>query len=397
MATLTVDRRAGKVVGWNIQWCENRRRYTIYLSSQTYRQKTVERFKEMVETLVYYRKNGTHVPDKAVANWLSAAPTELQEKLAKVGLINVTKSKTCQELWDTCMKHKASVVKTRTLNLYRHYQGIFFETFSPSESIEKMTADRLLEWKAALLTEFAPATVAGVVKVAKMAFDWAVDHDWLTKNPMKKIPCGSFINRDNDRIISMEEYAKLLDACPNQEWRTIMALTRIGGVRCPSELKQLRWSDVQWTENRFLVLSPKTEHHEGHRERLVPLFPELRTELERHFSLDETKGNEFVIEHYQKTGWNMYTPFQTIARRAGLGVIIRPFDNMRMSRSNEVRRRWGPVLESLWIGHSEKVMKDHYALVSDEEFAEAAGASLESQNPHADAHAEPSVTDGKME
>ena len=27
MATLTVDRRSGKVVGWNIQWCENRRRY----------------------------------------------------------------------------------------------------------------------------------------------------------------------------------------------------------------------------------------------------------------------------------------------------------------------------------------------------------------------------------
>jgi hypothetical protein len=143
-----------------------------------------------------------------------------------------------------------------------------------------------------------------------------------------------------------------------------------------------------------LVLSPKTEHHEGNRERFVPLFPELRAELERHFSLDETKGNEFVIEHYQKTGWNMYTPFQTIAKRAGLGVIIRPFDNMRMSRSNEVRRRWGPVLESLWIGHSEKVMKDHYALVSDEEFAEAAGASLGGQNSHAHAHAKPTDSDG---
>jgi len=51
MATLTVDRRAGKVVGYNIQWCENRRRYTIYLSSQTYRRKTVEGFKDLVETL----------------------------------------------------------------------------------------------------------------------------------------------------------------------------------------------------------------------------------------------------------------------------------------------------------------------------------------------------------
>jgi len=157
---------------------------------------------------------------------------------------------------------------------------------------------------------------------------------------------------------------------------------------------------VNWAENRFLVHSPKTEHHEGHQKRLVPLFPELRAELERHFSLVETKGNEFVIEHYQNTAWQLRCPFQVIARRAGLGTIIRPFDNMRMSRSNEVRRRWGPVLESLWIGHSERVMKDHYALVSDEEFAEAAGATkadLESQPPHAHDHAKPTEKDGKLE
>src|SRR5215469_949862 len=154
MATLTVDRRSGKIVGYNIQWCENRRRHTIYLSSKTYRQKTVERFKEMVETLVYYRKNGTHVPDKAVANWLSAAPAELQAKLARAGLINVTKSKTCKEPWETCKRHKASDVKPQTLNMYSRCQEIFSETFSLNELVEKVTADRLLDWKAALLTKF---------------------------------------------------------------------------------------------------------------------------------------------------------------------------------------------------------------------------------------------------
>jgi integrase len=148
----------------------------------------------------------------------------------------------------------------------------------------------------------------------------------------------------------MEEYAKLLAACPDQEWRTIIAFARIGGLRCPSELKRMRWSDMNWAENRFLVRSPKTERHEGHRERLVPLFPELRAELERHFSLVETEGNEFVIEHYQNPSWNLGTLLQKIARRAGMGSIIRPFDNMRMSRNNEVLARWGQAKESLWIG-----------------------------------------------
>ena len=380
-----------------LQCNRTRRRYTIYLSSQTYRRKTVEGFKELVETLVYYRKNGTLVPDRAVANRLADIPAELQTKLANAGLINVTKSKTCQELWDTFMKHKTNVIKPRTLNVYRLNQKIFFETFSPSEPIEKMTADKLVEWKTTLLTEYAPASVAGFVKVAKMVFEWAVDHEWLTRNPLKKIPNGSFINRNNDRIISMELYAKLLDACPNQEWRTIIALARIGGLRCPSELHQLRWADIHWAESRFLVHSPKTERYEGHRERLVPLFPELRAELERHFSLDETKGSEFVIEHYQNTCWNLHHPFSTMVRRAGLERIIRPFDNMRMSRSNEVRAKWGELKESLWIGHSGKVMKDHYALLSDEEYADAAGATdaeLESQIPHAPPHAKPTDSDG---
>ena len=130
---------------------------------------------------------------------------------------------------------------------------------------------------------------------------------------------------------------------------------------------------MNWADNRFLVHSPKTERHEGHQERLVPLFPELRVELERHFSLVETKGNEFVIEYYRNTSWNLYTRFQTIARRAGIGNIIRPFDNMRMTRSNEVDRKFGSKKESLWIGHSAKVMIKHYLVLDDEDYSEAAG------------------------
>jgi hypothetical protein len=93
----------------------------------------------------------------------------------------------------------------------------------------------------------------------------------------------------------------------------------------------------------------------------------------------------------------LHSPFQTIARRAGLGDIIRPFDNMRMSRSNEVLARWGQAKESVWIGHSVEVMKDHYLCLSDSDFADAAEVDLESQIPHAHDHAKPTETDDKLE
>jgi integrase len=290
MATMSKDRRSGKVVGYNIQWRENNQRRNIYLSAKHYREQTAKGLKEKIERLLYDRRNGHFMPDKMLANWLATLPAEQQAKLANAGLIHVEKSRTCQEVWDSFLKHRAQTVKPSSLTVYRHNQTVFFETFSPNTPIESITVDDLLNWKAALLANNASATVAGYIGVTRMVFDWAVEQDWLRKNPAKKIPQGSFANRENDRVISMAEYAKLLEACPNQEWRTIRAWARIGGLRCPSELKRLRWSDVNWAENRFLVRPSKTERYEEHRERIIPLFPELRIELDRLFLSEDAVG-----------------------------------------------------------------------------------------------------------
>ena len=124
---------------------------------------------------------------------------------------------------------------------------------------------------------------------------------------------------------------------------------------------------MDWEKGLFTVKSPKTEHHEHHQERKVPLFPELREGLEKHRS-----DCEFVIQGFQGTTWGLYVPFQKIANKAGLGIIKDPFVNMRRSRSNEVADRWRPKLESLWIGHTEQIMRRHYAGATDEDFLNAA-------------------------
>jgi hypothetical protein len=83
----------------------------------------------------------------------------------------------------------------------------------------------------------------------------------------------------------------------------------------------------------------------------------------------------------------LFIPFQKIAHRAGLATIDMPFCNMRRSRSNEVEREFGSVKESLWIGHSKKVMQDHYFRLTDEDFSLAAGVAVESKISHAKLHA----------
>ena len=70
MATLSVDRRSGKVVGYNEQWHEGKRRRTILLGGKRYTKKTAERFKEIVEVFLFFRRNEIITPEKPVENWL---------------------------------------------------------------------------------------------------------------------------------------------------------------------------------------------------------------------------------------------------------------------------------------------------------------------------------------
>ena len=94
-------------------------------------------------------------------------------------------------------------------------------------------------------------------------------------------------------------------------------------------------------------------------------------ELERLRMESNSECMEYVVQSYQGTSWVLYEPFQKIASGAEPGTIVSPFVNMRRSRSNEVLRKHGSQLESLWIGHSEKVMEEHYFDVADEDFEKA--------------------------
>src|SRR3954465_9085694 len=95
-------------------------------------------------------------------------------------------------------------------------------------------------------------------------------------------------------FVSREDVQKVLDACPDVQWRLLFSLSRFGGLRCPSEHLMLKWADVDWDKNRLLVHSPKTEHHDGGDCRFVPLFPELRQLLLEAFA-EAAEGTEYVI------------------------------------------------------------------------------------------------------
>lgn len=358
---------------------QDKKTRTISLSAKKYSWDMARELFRIVEKLIYNRENGIDILDKKTRVWIGSASPALQEKLEKVDLIQVAKPPeihTAVELWEKVFYIKEEVEKfaESTVNNYRVASMRFFSYFDEKTDLTEFTKEKMELWRLALLEHYAVPTVTCTIKRAKTAFNWAVKLDWLPVSPLAGVKAGTFINRDKDYRVTVEAYRKLLAACPNTEWQAIIALARIGGLRAPSEVVRLRWADIKWGEDKFLVTSQKTARYgKGNRE--VPLFAELRRVLEAWHA--ESEGEEFVIPTYRDLKTNLGTMFARIAQKAGLGKIPRPFDNMRATRCSEISRKYGPACESRWMGHTIETCVKHYDQAFDEDFSEASREILD--------------------
>lgn len=177
---------------------------------------------------------------------------------------------------------------------------------------------------------------------------------------------------------------KVLDACPDAEWRLIFALSRFGGLRRPSEHLAMTWSDVDWERDRVLVRSPKTEHHEGRASRWIPLFPELRIHLRKCFEL-AAPGTVHVITRHRNRNCNLRTQLIRIIHRAGLKPWPKLFQNLRSTRETELAELFPMHVVCAWIGNTEAIAARHYLQVTDEHFERATRGAL--QKPMQQTHA----------
>ncbi len=139
----------------------------------------------------------------------------------------------------------------------------YFDPDQPLAGITKAHAADFSRWlrtpaarSKGAATGLAEATARKRPSVARQFLADAVMRELIGRNPFSGIPCASVANRSRDHFVTRDDLARVLDACPDTEWRAIALLSRIGGLRCPSEHLMLRWSDVDWDRGRLRVTSP---------------------------------------------------------------------------------------------------------------------------------------------
>ena len=162
----------------------------------------------------------------------------------------------------------------------------------------------------------------------------------------------------------------MIDACPDAQWHLIFALARYGALRCPSEILELKWSDIDWNKQDMLVRPEKTAHRVGQGRRRVPIFTDLMPFIEDAQERSEGMG-EYLIHQYRDAESNPRTQLHRIIKRAHLTPWPKAFQNLRASRATYLVMHHPLHVVSQWTGHSIETMRKFYLQVTDE-YREAA-------------------------
>lgn len=330
--------------------------------------------KVRIEELALASTGVTNVIEDETAKWLAGLNEVMYDKLAAVGLVAPRSSAKLGAFIDAYIAERTDV-KSGTATFYGHTRRNLTEFFGAEKPLREITRGDADQWRTYLVRQdLADNTVRRRCGMAKHFFRVAVRRGLIPSNPFEDLKAAVRGNASRLYFITRTEAEKVLEACPDNQWRLIFALCRYGGLRCPSEILSLTWQDIDWEQSRFRVHSPKTEHLEGKESRIVPLFPELLPHLREAFENAEP-GSENVITIYRASNCNLRTQLQRIIHKAGLKSWPKLFQNLRSTRETELNERWPEYVVCAWIGNSKKVAREHYLQVTDDHFERAA------QNP----------------
>ena len=369
----------------------------------------------MVKRMEIQHKTGE--PDRRLANWLREIPDDLRGRLERAGLVEESKRLTVAELYKKFLESKPDSPDSTLTAWGQAYRNLTDYLKGDSRYIDSITIDEAIAFKAWLPKQekadrpkskrkkpadkassvvygrsgvkgtLSPSTAGRRLGFVKQWFLFAVSRGWLEKSPFENIPAPVPVNPERQYFISQEESEKILEACPNQRWRALFVLSRYIGIRIPSELYTLKWSDVHFSDpskdgeagRGFIYIHDQKRKHHGDNMALrrSPLWANVERELIALYN-EAKEGEEFLFPEVKKSS-NLRTDFVRIVKRAGVEVYPKIFHNLRSSCETEYERAGvKPTVYCRWLGNSPQVAVRHYVQYGEEDFQAGYSISLNS-------------------
>lgn len=332
-------------------------RYKISLPSY-YTMSDARALASCVDEILVAERRG--VPPR-VQSYLDSAPPEIIRKLVAVGLVEVERLETLDDVLvryvaDIKERLKPSTVSS-LLCIFKLLRASLDFSLTPSE----LTTDVCRRAIATATRGKSTAYSRQILTAAKTFYSFACPD--AVVNPFKNVslPTARKIE-GRDFNVPAAWTAPILDACPTREWRSAFVLWRFGGLRF-REAYRLTWADVLFDRKRLVVHADKTQRY-GKEIRVIPLFPEIEKELDELFL--ESERENILSPLSVSTARNT---FRQIVAKAGFTPWTRLFQNIRATRENELVEKGFPAhVVADWLGHSSAVQSKYYLRVLDSYF-----------------------------
>ncbi len=210
-------------------------------------------------------------------------------------------------------------------------------------------------------------TMRGHIRNCKTILGWAATFGMISRNPFAGF-CGTPLPTDAKYNVTLAELNKLLKAAPDDRWRTMFALCRLGGLRrgeaqrLPSDgdAKDKRGLTrpfaVDLFKRRLHIVAVKTSLY-----RVVPIVPQL------HAILVKTHRNRRTVTGLSPN--NLVRDARAIAEAAGIEPWPSFFQAMRTSCENQWKADGvAEATYAAWLGHDPSVSRKHYVAPTEAEF-----------------------------
>ena len=352
MASVSHDRSTGLK---RVQFINHDgRRPTLYLGQIS--MKDADAIAVKVEGLVTWKTAGYMAPELAI--WMRDLRGPLRDKLVKHGLLAPQQNTALGEYTQSVIDKFAGKQRTRAQLVLARNELV--KEFGQKRDMLTVLPSEAENYSNSLIkAKKSKNTALRLIGRSGQFFRRLVNDRVLDRDPFSGIKCSVRANHDRDFFVTQEMSDKVIAACNSTKWRLIFAMARYGGVRVPSELATMLWTDIQWDNSLILVRSPKTAENPNGESRYAPLWHELEVELRRAFE-DAPEGSTHVFPDVRENS-NLGTTMHKIIERAGLVPWEKTFQNLRSTRETELIAQ-GHELHVVcgWLGNSATVAAKHY-------------------------------------
>ncbi|MCA3004903.1 MAG: site-specific integrase [Phycisphaerales bacterium] len=350
-----------------VQYLAGGVRRTLHLGRVS--RKAADAVRVHVEALLAWPRTGTLAPSTAA--WVAGLDDRMHERLVGLGLLPARaarRRRTVADLLDAVKETRQW--KAGTLAGFCTNRASIEAHLGATTPVELVTPEQAERFAAAMAEQgLARATIAKRVAVARQVFAKAAKWGWIARDPFDGVKAGSQANPDRLHYVSAEVFERVLAEVRDPELRLVLCLGRYAGLRLPSEVVGLKWSDLSdWSRSplTLTIRSTKTETT-----RVVPVVPRLARELLAGWER-AAEGAEYVLGDRRRGGClNWRRGLEWACSRAGVKAWPRLLHALRGSFCTDISARFPSHLARQWCGHSEQVAVGHYLSTLESDLAKA--------------------------